>query len=160
MFLYKIGYNSPEDSEYSEMEHKKKYSKEELNEIVINAVVRVLDKIACGDYPVYIFGEGPSYDDIHKYVIEELKQDGFKKVKYQSIWSCFGWASLIDKESWRRDRGDNLNQIFEAIPKETIEDLKKMARRNDEEDERELNEWSTKNQQIFEKIEIEKKLGE
>lgn len=51
-------------------------------------------------------------------MIEELQKDGFIPIKYESEWACFGWPSLICKESWEGQRGRTLDKLFEEIPEE------------------------------------------
>tara|TARA_Y100000310_G_C20658634_1_gene803409 strand:- start:371 stop:814 length:444 start_codon:yes stop_codon:yes gene_type:complete len=42
MHTYKFGYSSPEDSDYIELKHKKKFSDEEFEDLVVEATVEVL----------------------------------------------------------------------------------------------------------------------
>lgn len=128
MFLYKFGYGSYEESCFYEVCHKKQFSEEEFNSIVIGAIIKVLQDFVDGKRKLYVGDEGISYDEIHEYVFEELKKIGFEKIQYKSTWSVFGWPSLTNKGSWGKQRGDKLNEIFWKIPddiKNTINDIGK-----------------------------------
>lgn len=129
MFLYKLGYGSYEDSMYSEIASEKEFSDDEFKQIVIKAIIRVMEGIASRKYKVYLQGEGPSYEDIHEYVLTELLDaDGFQKVEYKSTWGCFGWPSLIEPTSWESQRGKDLIEVTNAIPIDLRNKIKAMIR--------------------------------
>lgn len=79
MFLYKFGYGSYEESCFYEVCHKKQFSEEEFNSIVIDAIIKVLQDFVDGKRKLYVGDEGISYDEIHEYVFEELKKIGFEE---------------------------------------------------------------------------------
>jgi hypothetical protein len=116
MFLYKFGYGSYEESNFYEICHKKQFSEKEFTSIIADSIIKVLYDCCNGINDVYIFNDGISYEDIHEYVFEELKKIGFEKVEYEVVWSCFGWPSLTNKNSWGKQRGNELNEIFWKIP--------------------------------------------
>jgi hypothetical protein len=126
MYFYKIGYHSYEESAFAELTHENKYTDEEIHNIVSNAVIRVLQEIVAKKKKC-IFNS--SYEGLHDLITEDLiEMDGFKKVKYQSIWSCFGWASVTNEEDWEGQRGDNLKRLSSEIPidlKQKINEMEK-----------------------------------
>lgn len=132
MFLYKFGYGSYEDSMYSEIASEKEFSEDEFKEVVIKAIIRVMEGVATGKYRVYLHGEGPSYAAIHEYVLRELLEvDGFQMVEYKSTWGCFGWPSLIEPTSWESQRGQDLNEVTNTIPLELRQKIKSMIKPDD-----------------------------
>ena len=127
MFLYKIGYGSYEDSEYEIMQYPDKLNEEDLHKHVSAAIVRALRGVISGKYDVYIHDDGVAYDDLHEYVVEELKNDGFTSAEFAGKWSCFGWPSLTEDKSWRGQRDEILNRLFEEIPADIKKEIHKLA---------------------------------
>jgi hypothetical protein len=125
MSTYKVGYGSYEESHYTELTHNNEYSEEELHNIVMEAIKNVLNNIVNNKYPeIYFDSEGPSYQDIDEYVIEELITNfGFSKVTYKATWSIFGWPSLTNLESWSNQRGETLNRVFHELPENLITNI-------------------------------------
>lgn len=128
MFAYKVGYGSYEESRFAELLHKSKYSDEEIHKIVIKCIIKVLDDVVSGKHDVYISDEGISYDDIHEHVIDEMRQFGFEEIRYQSEWTCFGWASITNSDSWKRERGKTLDRVVSEIPEELKQRIMSMRR--------------------------------
>ena len=95
------------------------YSENELHKIVVDAIIRVLKSILNNNCRICLDEEGISYEEIHDHVISELiMHDGFEPVKYQAKWSCFGWPSIVNEDSWRGQRCDALKNIYSEIPKD------------------------------------------
>jgi nicotinamidase-related amidase len=134
MHLYKFGYGSYEDSMFTEIFHIKQFSEQEFSDITTNAIIRVLQGVIDKKYDPYIHEDGLSYEDIHDFVLEELKLDGFEEIKYQAEWSCFGWPSLVDKSSWGSQRGPELNKLFWKIPEDIRYEILKLGREDYRED--------------------------
>lgn len=141
MYLYKIGYGSYEDSCFTEFTHEEKFSEEELNSLVISAIIRALEGVASGENECFLMKDGVSYEDIQTFVDEELEKDGFVPTKYQARWSCFGWPSLVSKDAWIGQRGDVLDQIYDKIPVELREKIVKMGREWTKKSDEELEKW-------------------
>ena len=113
-YLYKIGYGSYEESEYTELAHDKKFSEAELQVMICDCAVKSVKMIRRPDTE-----EGwdwvHNYQDIDSYVISYLMDDyGFEKVGYEAQWSCFGWPSIFTKDDWS-ERGESINAITDAI---------------------------------------------
>ena len=129
MFLYKFGYGSYEESDFKELIHENQYTEEEFDAIITKAIIKVLKGVISGNYKhIYIHNDGISYQEIHEYVIDELKQLGFKEVNYQAEWSCFGWPSIVDQQSWSKQRGEKLNSLFWKIPEDIRNQIKQMGK--------------------------------
>jgi len=111
-YNYKIGYHSHEESDYVELQHEKKFSDNELTEMIAEATVEIIKK-RTGNYTHNfqdIFGDS----SLIQYLIEKF---GFKLIEYELRWSAFGWASIFDKTNWKEDRGDHLDKITDAVNK-------------------------------------------
>lgn len=135
MFNYKIGYSWEEGSGYIELSNLKQFSKEELEEIIIEVSLRVLieerkkspwlDWFEEGDrdesdiYDIY-----SSFNDILDQVIEILIKDyGFEKIKYEQIIELPGLTGVISPENNYEEKnwcGYNI-RIFEEIRKRYCE---------------------------------------
>jgi hypothetical protein len=131
MYFYRIGYASFEDSDFYELVHKDKFSKEEFESFVFKATIRVLEGVITGKYKGEFCSalEGLSFERILEDVVKELvKVDGFENLKYQAEWSCFSWPSITEDKSWTRQRGAELERLTDAIPDELKEKINEMAR--------------------------------
>jgi hypothetical protein len=112
-YNYKIGYNSHEESDYVELQHEKRFSDEELTEMISESTVEIIKKMKQDDY-VHSFQDIFNYGDhgIIKYLKEKY---GFKDIEYELCWTVFGWASIFDKSDWEGDRGNHLEKITGAV---------------------------------------------
>ena len=111
-YIYNIGYSTYEESEYYQLYHKRRYSQEEFEKIVVKAVMNWFK-----EYEVKK-DEKTSFQDIIFSLIEELtKNFGFKKVDFTAEFSVFGWANLLDKQDWEEDRDKQLKMLTKAIEK-------------------------------------------
>lgn len=143
-FSYKVGYGSYEESQFAELIHEAQYSAEELHAIVVKAIIRVLEGVISKKYDPFLMDDGISYEEVHEFLIEELKADGFKEVQYQAEWSCFGWPSITDADSWKGQRGDMLDRIFSEIPDELKAEINARGKKRRAKDDAELQEWADK----------------
>lgn len=142
MYLYKIGYGSYEESEYETMTFPSKLSEEELHQKVLNAIIKVLQGVLDGKYDdVYADEEGIRYESIHRSVVDELHNDGFKSVEYAGTWSCFGWPSLVSNISWQGQRGEILDRLFAEIHNDLKEKIIEFGTKQDQASREELREW-------------------
>ncbi len=112
-YNYKIGYYSHEESDYIELQHEKKFSDEELTEMISEYTVEIIKKMKQDDY-VHSFQDIFNYGDhgIIKYLKEKY---GFKDIEYELSWTVFGWASIFDKSDWEGDRDNHLEKITDAV---------------------------------------------
>ena len=119
MYVYSIGYHTCEESDYEYLNHKEKFSKEQLTAVTHDCVLEVLmvvkekKKIDENEYL-------HSYQDIHHEVIEKLiKKYKFEKLKVEETWEVFGWASLFKPGDWDsyREEPDDLTALVETIRK-------------------------------------------
>jgi len=124
MFKYQIGYTSCEESDFIELEHEKKFTHEELLQMVAEATYDVYLKAVGHEYEK----GSTTFEDImmNAYRPEGIglgetlcQKFGFKFVEYAGSVSVFGWARILDKDSWRsyRDEKDDLDVIREYIEK-------------------------------------------
>jgi len=110
MYIYNIGYDSYEETEYVQLYHKNKYKNKEFEEMIMKAVVNVLSKQKIKKSEII------SFQDIFSDLIEELiKNFGFKKVKFDSKFNVFGWTNILDKEDWKNIRDEKLNKLTDYI---------------------------------------------
>jgi hypothetical protein len=114
-YNYKIGYHSHEESGYVELQHEKKFSDEELTEMISESTVEIIKKMKQDGY-VHSFQDIFNYEDhsIIKYLREKY---GFKDIGYELSWTVFGWASIFDKSDWEGDRDNHLEKITDAVNK-------------------------------------------
>lgn len=118
MYLYKIGYYSCEESDYIELYHERKFSKEELENIIAEIVLETVKYIKSTDenYFLHNFQDVYMTNRFH----ELLKEIGFKEIKYDEVVSCFGWAgifSMTGRYSWEyyRQEDNLLNKITKTL---------------------------------------------
>lgn len=109
-YFYEIGYGSPEESSYFSLTHESKLTEDDINAMIIEAIIKVVED----SDNIYISG----YEDVHGSVIKYLVEEkGFKRVKYEARWTIFGWPSLFSQEDWRGQRGKRLDKITEELNK-------------------------------------------
>lgn len=107
MFLYRVGYFSPEDSHYRVFYHQNSFTERQLRDMVEESIATVLQQNEL---------RSPSYDDIYSNVEKVLSEKyGFSPVTYQAEWSCFGWAEILSKISWDGWRDENLDHLTDYL---------------------------------------------
>ena len=107
MYLYNFGYYSYEESEYIQLYHEKKFTKEGFEEIIMTSASEIINN--CPDKKI-------SFEDIFQEVLEDLtKNRGFIQVEFDAEFSVFGWPDLLDKSSWEGDRDKLLNKLSNFI---------------------------------------------
>lgn len=114
-YNYKIGYYSHEESDYVELQHEKKFSDDELTEMIADATVETIKKMKQIDND-YTHSFRDIFEDpgLIQYLIEKF---GFKRIEYELCINIFGWGSVFDKSDWKGDRGDHLDKITDAVNK-------------------------------------------
>lgn len=129
MYVYKVGWGSYEESEYTELYHDQRFTDEDLEKMVFDAVINVLSEIVKSDFDkICLREDGIAYEEIHSKVVTVLQEKhGFTKVQYQASWSIFGWPSLTDKNSWRGQRDEPLDRLYESIPKDVRDAINEMG---------------------------------
>ena len=108
MHLYNIGYCSCEESEYEQLFHSKKFSYDELEAVVHDAIMKVLET-----NPKFT-----EYQSLHDDVIKILvSEHNFKKVEFTECWYCWGWSDVTIKDSWNgyRSQSDTLTRLYDKI---------------------------------------------
>lgn len=111
MYLYKIGYYSMEESDYIELQHDKKFSDDEMSEMIAEATIDTIRKEGITKYTFQCIFSSDNF-------IQFLKNKfNFKELEYELKWSAFGWASIYDKNDWKHDRDESLNKITDAVKK-------------------------------------------
>ena len=110
-YLYNVGYYSHEESQYDQLSHTKKYTKEEFEKLVLETILDILRSRDDKESNI-------SYQRINFEVIEKLiEKYGFKEVEFEGSFEIFGWANLLDKEDWKHDQDENLMKIRNVISK-------------------------------------------
>ena len=115
MYYYNIGYYTFEESEYTQLIHKKKYSNNELKEIVEEAYISIMKDKKIGEkrerYETRIQIVNP---ELIEYLINNK---GFNKIEFHAEWCVFGWAHLFE-EDWKETVKDkNLYSLREKLKK-------------------------------------------
>lgn len=110
MKIYKIGYSTMEESNYSELQHEDTFTKDQITEMIAEGIIDLLKK----DKKLYIHNFQSIMGGVLTYLIEEK---GFKKIEYDLIWNTFGWPSLFDNEDWKSERDEQLIKIAEILNK-------------------------------------------
>lgn len=113
-YNYKIGYYSHEESDYVELQHEKKFSDNELSDMIAEATVETIKKMKRAGNYTHNFQDIFSEDSLIQYLIEKF---GFRRIEYELNWNIFGWASIFDKADWKEDRDDRLDKITEEVNK-------------------------------------------
>jgi hypothetical protein len=120
-FIYDIGFGTCEESEYTQLIHSTEFSKKELEVLVHKALKKAYDTREIPKDRAYDFTQ---YQFFHDRVIEILCDEyGFRKVEFTAKWSCFGWAEIDYKESWRSYRGehDTLDRFYDIYIKGEVD---------------------------------------
>lgn len=107
-YIYNIGYHTYEESEYTQLYHELKYTQKEFEEIVKQITTKILRKRK---------ETRMTFQDIHCEVCNELKEKGFKEIKFTAELSVFGWANILDRKDWEHNREEQLNMLTTEILK-------------------------------------------
>lgn len=137
MFIYNVGFGSYEESEYAQLAFDQELTPDQLHEYVSNAIIKVLSDTVKNKHSRISY-DGVSYQDIHEDVIRELKAVGFQEIKFNAEWSCFGWPSLTNKDSWSLQRDDKLDQLYREIPEELKTRINRLAENHRNRDNKEF----------------------
>jgi hypothetical protein len=120
MHIYNIGYSSYEESDYYQLYHEKKFSKEEFEEMVAKATINVLKDSDEDSYFMLTFQQ-----ILYAVVKELIKNFGFKEVEFDAKFEVFGWADIADEKDWEHDRDEQLNLLTKAVTKEFGDSFKR-----------------------------------
>lgn len=115
IYNYKIGYYSHEESDYVELQHDKKFSDNELTEMIADTTVETIKKMKQTDNDYR-----HSFQDIFEdsnFVQCLIEKFDFKRIEYELCINIFGWGSVFDKSDWKGDRGDHLDKITDIVNK-------------------------------------------
>jgi hypothetical protein len=137
MFLYDIGYHSCEESDYIQLWHEKKFTQNDLTNMICEAVLETVKAERAKDPKAYIH----NFEDVYSFAMNSggvitylLEHFGFKEVKFQESWTCFGWASIFEKKDWDtyKDKNDPMYKIVEYMNKHgyTWKDDSVLSKRN------------------------------
>jgi hypothetical protein len=141
-YIYEIGYGSYEESDFTQLTHTKKFTGEEIKNLVHKVIKEILLSITIDNNGSSIFATvnhmsfsgyaekdykeskklgGHKYkyhitfEDLHSVVVEKLIKDhGFKPMQFETCYSMFGWGGLFDTE-WEQDEDLNLKGLREFI---------------------------------------------
>lgn len=136
-YFYKIGWDSYEESEFTELWHECMFTKAALKKKIYASTVKVLENLVKNESNLkdedYIFSpineRGVRYERLHSLVIEELiKNHGFHPIEYTETWSTFGWVSVCDKKDWKGQRVKENDEMYNAIPKSLLIKLRKIQK--------------------------------
>ena len=118
VYVYRIGYGSPEDSDYSYYEHTKKYNQGHLENIVVACAVEALRELKA-PYSNYQHRRKPHWSDIIQDFHFEgaLKDRGFKKIKPHQTFSVFGWSEAETSDDWKSYKASREKRMAGKIRK-------------------------------------------
>lgn len=116
MYFYEVGYGSPEDSSYRQIQHEKLFTEDEFDNLVLSCVPEALINYIKGrkswgldrlDKEMHI-----NFSELHNHVTKILcNKHGFSPIKLTACFSTFGWADLIQDEGWDSyTKGDRVFQ--------------------------------------------------
>ena len=96
MKVYVLGYWSHEESRYDYLTHEKIFSEQEFKDMIFESVYEAILEDKKKEHS-YLHG----YYDIHNQTVKVMKNKyGFKDLKAEQEWSCFGWASMFERGVW------------------------------------------------------------
>ena len=122
MPIYNIGYGSCEENEYTPFEFDRKLTRKELSDYVHRATINALKyAIDHKDDFYWVDGKGITFQNLYPRVKKELKLFGFKPLKFEGEWNCFGWASICNNDDWPDYRDSSLSKLVDSVPKELKE---------------------------------------
>lgn len=111
MYFYNIGYNSYEESDYSQLWHEKKYSEKEFKEIIFKIILDIFKNRTEEDKKWE-----KTFQHILPEVVEQLIENfGFKEVEFDAEFNVFGWADLTDENDWKQVRDEELDEITKYL---------------------------------------------
>ena len=143
MYSYNFGYGSYEDSDFYQITHEEKYSDDEFQEILHEAILKAIchflkqrsNGVTREDTPPEVLEklseEDKEYSDIHfsgyfdcafsfahgsllKYVHIVLIRDyGFEPLVFQAKWGCFGWANFL-ADNWKQETDSEASSMYRA----------------------------------------------
>lgn len=122
MHKYQIGYGSHEESSYVQLEHEKKFTKEEIIKMVAEAIVSIYttnpkkfkgwkeDK----EFGIAFRRFWHQYGEkgIPEWLIENK---GFVLIKFDEQVEFFGWASSFDIKDWGGDRYEDDSPLVKEV---------------------------------------------
>lgn len=109
-YIYNLGYHSYEESDYYQLYHHKKFSKNEFEQLVAKATLCVIKK-----HP-HKKGQHISFQDVIFEVRDVLiRKFGFQEVEFTATFSVFGWPDILDESDWEHDRDKQLNRLTKAL---------------------------------------------
>ena len=94
MYNYEIGYHSYEESPSTVLQHRKKFSDEEITNMVGEAILFI-----------YRDKKDEKFHAEFEYMMETvicylIWKKGFVRMEFEKKWSIFGWASLLNPDDW------------------------------------------------------------
>jgi len=102
-YIYKVGYESFEESPSDLLESEINYSQIEFDELVSNCYAEIYNTFKNNTY------SPPSVSNIYNLVRNILvSKYSFKLVAEQCSFMPFGWASIIDYEDWKNEVVDDM----------------------------------------------------
>ena len=127
MYKYKIGFTSCEESGFVELEHETKLVQKDISEMIaeyIRLKTPFLRKAVFGKHGVQK-EYGTSFEEFFYAHQEELseeksllswliKEKGFLPVVYEQVWTGWGWAEVLERDSWRSYRGGGEDVLDEV----------------------------------------------
>jgi hypothetical protein len=135
MYFYEIGYGSYEESEYATYTHEKKFTPEQLEKLVHQAIKKafwpVFNEMAknsdgsvpwrfnkqkkeylelCLNFAALLNERNRDQDSTVTFFDRELVKLGFKRLKYDAEVVFFGWKSVLRK-GWEKDVGPHQEKL-------------------------------------------------
>jgi len=141
LYSYEIGFWTHEESDYTTLLHEKKFTEDEMIDMIAEAIVEINDKDKFVHDMTHIdiseeekedmwkelkkqeeYHKREWFEDIYPIVISYLIENkGFKSSSVDMRLDFFGWANPQDKDSWEMECGKIDNKLAKKITKKEKE---------------------------------------
>ena len=128
-YVYSVGYGSYEESEYVQITHDKKFTIEQLREMINNTVKKMILNISVDEHGYTSLGYGDdgygfqnevTYridfpDMMYRGLIDNLCTDyGFQRLVFECGYDVWGWANIFDND-WDSETNDEDTKSLRAL---------------------------------------------
>jgi len=117
MYLYQVGYGTCEESDFRQYMHRRKFSKEELEEVVAQCMAEVLREtgVENGYDGKGRWVQSVMPDDSEGHFNRAMQAQGFEGVQYDAHVCLFGWGAVDDPEDWSTYRREDDKRILGRV---------------------------------------------
>ena len=130
LYKYNFGWGSYEDSDYTQLQHQNKYTQDEFEAIIKEAIINYANiKLIEWDEEIEPFYRHMlSYEHHHDYIVNILcDQYGFERITFEAAVSLNGWNSIFDTNiNYNPEYHDLHHEIAQKIHSQNEEILKRV----------------------------------